>query len=99
MIFSSSHDVIQAVGKLSYLLALTILFNSVQPVLSGVAVGSGWQSWVAYINIGCYYLIGVPVGLLLGSVFNFGVKAQKAVLRVKHLSGPNRDDDHLMVEN
>ncbi|KAF7153807.1 hypothetical protein RHSIM_Rhsim01G0232800 [Rhododendron simsii] len=99
MIFSSSHDVIQAVGKLSYLLALTILFNSVQPVLSGVAVGSGWQSWVAYINIGCYYLIGIPVGLLLGRVFNFGVKAQKAVLWVKHLSSPNPDDDHLMVEN
>ncbi|XP_058221319.1 protein DETOXIFICATION 27-like [Rhododendron vialii] len=74
MIFSSSHDVIQAVGKLSYLLALTILFNSVQPVLSGVAVGSGWQSYVAYINIGCYYLIGIPVGLFLGSFFNFGVK-------------------------
>ncbi|KAG5543904.1 hypothetical protein RHGRI_016608 [Rhododendron griersonianum] len=26
-------------------------------------------------------------------------EAQKAVLRVKHLSSPNPDDDHLMVEN
>ncbi|KAG5543905.1 hypothetical protein RHGRI_016608 [Rhododendron griersonianum] len=42
MIFSSSHDVIQAVGKLSYLLALTILFNSVQPVLSGYL---GWYDF------------------------------------------------------
>ncbi|KAH7849238.1 hypothetical protein Vadar_015036 [Vaccinium darrowii] len=74
MIFSSSNNVIEAVDKLSYFLALTILFNSVQPVLSGVAVGSGWQSWVAYINIGCYYFIGIPIGLLLGRVFDFGVK-------------------------
>jgi len=74
MIFSSSYNVIEAVDKLSYFLALTILFNSVQPVLSGVAVGSGWQSWVAYINIGCYYFIGIPIGLLLGRVFDFGVK-------------------------
>lgn len=35
LIFSSSTDVLQAVNKLSLLLAFTILLNSVQPVLSG----------------------------------------------------------------
>jgi Na+-driven multidrug efflux pump len=44
------------------------LFNN-----SGVAVGSGWQSMVAYVNIGCYYLIGIPMGILLGWLFNLGV--------------------------
>ena len=39
----------------------------------GVAVGSGWQSYVAYINLGCYYCIGVPLGFLMGWVFKFGV--------------------------
>ena len=34
-IFSSSTDVLQAVDGLSFLLATTILLNSVQPVLSG----------------------------------------------------------------
>ncbi|CAN6199188.1 unnamed protein product [Urochloa humidicola] len=34
------------------------------------AVGCGWQATVAYINIGCYYLIG----LHLGFKFDFGVK-------------------------
>ncbi|ESQ31327.1 hypothetical protein EUTSA_v100040870mg, partial [Eutrema salsugineum] len=72
-IFSSSEEVLMAVNKLSILLALTILLNSVQPVLSGVAVGSGWQSYVAYINLGCYYCIGVPLGFLMGWVFKFGV--------------------------
>ncbi|KAL8159282.1 hypothetical protein V2J09_000819 [Rumex salicifolius] len=73
LIFTSSADIIQEVDKLTWLLALTILFNSVQPVLSGVAVGSGWQAWVAYINIGCYYVIGLPLGIVLGWVLNTGV--------------------------
>lgn len=38
-----------------------------------MAVGSGWQSTVAYVNIGCYYVIGVPMGVLLGWIFNLGV--------------------------
>lgn len=37
---------------------------------AGVAVGSGWQSYVAYINLGCYYLIGVPLGFIMCWVFH-----------------------------
>lgn len=73
LIFSSSEVVLKEVKKLSILLAFTILLNSVQPVLSGVAVGSGWQSYVAYVNLGCYYLIGLPLGLLMGWGFKQGV--------------------------
>lgn len=115
MIFSSSQAVIDAVDGISILLALTILLNGIQPVLSGkfpkiqymvawlqdgdqflqcvfscyflsedslnflnvtfpgVAIGSGWQGLVAYVNIGSYYLIGVPLGVLLGWGFNYGV--------------------------
>ncbi|KAL7615184.1 hypothetical protein Lser_V15G06845 [Lactuca serriola] len=73
LIFTNSEPVLDAVSKLSLLLAFTILLNSIQPVLSGVAVGSGWQSYVAYINLGCYYLIGVPMGLAMGWLFHLGV--------------------------
>ncbi|KAD7478483.1 hypothetical protein E3N88_01619 [Mikania micrantha] len=73
LIFTTSEPVLDAVSKLSLLLAFTILLNSVQPVLSGVAVGSGWQSYVAYINLGCYYLVGVPMGLAMGWLFRLGV--------------------------
>ncbi|XP_042042389.1 protein DETOXIFICATION 27-like [Salvia splendens] len=73
LIFTSSPPVLEAVSHLSLLLAFTILLNSVQPILSGVAVGSGWQSNVAYINLGCYYLVGVPLGVLMGWVFDQGV--------------------------
>ncbi|KAG5612712.1 hypothetical protein H5410_023993 [Solanum commersonii] len=74
LFFSSNFDVLKAVNKISYLLTFTILLNSVQPVLSGVAVGSGWQSKVAYINLGCYYIVGVPLGILMGVVFHTGLE-------------------------
>ncbi|KAG9133164.1 hypothetical protein Leryth_024864 [Lithospermum erythrorhizon] len=73
-IFTNSQDVAKEVDHLSTLLAFSILLNSVQPVLSGVAVGAGWQSIVAYVNIGCYYLLGIPIGVVLGYVVNWGVK-------------------------
>jgi len=41
--------------------------------VAGVAVGSGWQALVAYVNVGSYYLIGVPLGILLGWPLHFGV--------------------------
>ncbi|KAM5575532.1 protein DETOXIFICATION 27 [Rosa sericea] len=72
-IFTSSTTVLQAVDHLSYLLAVTILLNGVQPVLSGVAVGSGWQAWVAYVNLFCYYIVGLPLGIVLGWVADYGV--------------------------
>ncbi|MCL7021595.1 hypothetical protein MKW94_023784 [Papaver nudicaule] len=37
----------------------------------GVAIGAGWQTLVAYVNITCYYIIGIPIGLLLAYVFHF----------------------------
>jgi Na+-driven multidrug efflux pump len=42
--------------------------------ISGVAVGCGWQQFVAYVNIGCYYIVGVPLGVVLGFFFKLGVK-------------------------
>ncbi|TXG47857.1 hypothetical protein EZV62_027151 [Acer yangbiense] len=73
-VFTDSPKVARAVANLSPLLAFSILLNSVQPVLSGVAVGAGWQSIVAYVNIASYYLIGIPVGVVLGYAINMEVK-------------------------
>lgn len=43
-------------------------------ISTGVAIGAGWQSVVAYVNLGCYYIIGIPVGVVLGNVFKLQVK-------------------------
>ncbi|KAL0452824.1 UNVERIFIED_CONTAM: protein DETOXIFICATION 35 [Sesamum latifolium] len=58
IIFTNSKEMQKAVAKLSGLLGVIILLNSVQPVISGVAVGGGWQALVAYINLACYYIFG-----------------------------------------
>lgn len=41
-----------------------------------MAVGAGWQAVVAYVNVGCYYLFGLPLGLLLGYKMNMGVEVR-----------------------
>ncbi|KZV55169.1 multidrug resistance pump [Dorcoceras hygrometricum] len=72
--FSDKAEVINETSKLGYFLAATILLNSIQPVLHGVAVGAGWQVSVALVNIGCYYVFGLPLGALVGYKFDLGVR-------------------------
>ncbi|ESR62956.1 hypothetical protein CICLE_v10014968mg [Citrus x clementina] len=72
--FTGGSTVADSVAELSPFLAFSVILNGVQPVLSGVAVGCGWQAFVAYVNVGCYYLIGIPIGCLLGFKFNLGAK-------------------------
>ncbi|XP_059434566.1 protein DETOXIFICATION 24-like [Corylus avellana] len=73
-IFTSDEEIAEEVSSLSTLLAFSILLNSVQPVLLGVAIGAGFQGTVAWINIGSYYVFGVPLALLLGYVAGLQVK-------------------------
>ncbi|CAL5200541.1 unnamed protein product [Lathyrus oleraceus] len=73
-IFTEGEVVAAAVSDLCPILAFSLVLNGIQPVLSGVAVGCGWQAFVAYVNVGCYYLVGVPLGVILGFYFNFGAK-------------------------
>nr|XP_027099734.1 protein DETOXIFICATION 11-like [Coffea arabica] len=40
--------------------------------LNGVARGSGWQHLGAYVNLGAYYLVGIPVALILGFALHLG---------------------------
>ncbi|OMO49409.1 Multi antimicrobial extrusion protein [Corchorus olitorius] len=72
--FTDDERVAAAVSNLSTLLAFSILLNSVQPVLSGVACGAGLQGIVAFVNLGSYYGVGLPVGIVLGYVLNFQVQ-------------------------
>ncbi|CAN0896268.1 Protein DETOXIFICATION 29 [Linum grandiflorum] len=72
-LFSNDPAVKLVVAEMTPLLALCIVINNVQPVLSGVAIGAGWQAAVAYVNIGCYYVFGIPLGLILGYKLEMGV--------------------------
>lgn len=72
--FTNNEEVKELVIALTPLLATSIVISNVQPVLSGVAIGAGWQGAVAYVNIGSYYVFGIPLGLFLGYGVELGVK-------------------------
>ncbi|XP_057441389.1 protein DETOXIFICATION 41-like [Lotus japonicus] len=72
-LFSSDSEVIDAVTDLTPLLAISVLLNGIQLILSGVAIGSGWQGIVAYVNLGSYYVIGLTVGCVLAFKTSLGV--------------------------
>ncbi|KAM0895193.1 hypothetical protein ACQ4PT_023989 [Festuca glaucescens] len=82
-LFTGDDQLVKETTKLGYLLAATISLNSIQPVLSGVAIGAGWQSLVAFVNIGCYYLVGLP----LAAVFGFKLKLNATGIWVGMLIG------------
>ena len=50
----------------------------------GVAIGAGWQTLVAFINIVCYYLFGIPLGVLFGFKLKLGalVRAKPIELQI-----------------
>ncbi|KAH6770813.1 MATE efflux family protein [Perilla frutescens var. hirtella] len=73
-LFTNSPEVKEIVYQLTPLLAFCIVANNIQPALSGVAIGAGWQALVAYVNIGCYYIFGIPLGLILGYALDMGVQ-------------------------
>ncbi|KMZ66388.1 MATE efflux family protein, expressed [Zostera marina] len=69
-LFTRDQRVATTVADLSPLLAFNILLNALQPIFSG----AGWQRVVAYVNLGCYYLIGIPLGIVLVYELHLGVK-------------------------
>ncbi|XP_047336615.1 protein DETOXIFICATION 18-like [Impatiens glandulifera] len=64
--FTNSTLVIHNFTKLTPLLLVSLILDSIQGVLSGVARGCGWQHMAVYINLGTFYLVGMPISAVLG---------------------------------
>ncbi|CAK9182992.1 unnamed protein product [Ilex paraguariensis] len=71
--FSNSPVIIQGYASMTPLLVISIMFDSIQGVLSGVARGCGWQHFAVYINLGTFYIIGMPIAGILGFLFKLNV--------------------------
>ncbi|XP_050226533.1 protein DETOXIFICATION 14-like [Mercurialis annua] len=72
--YSNEKQVVSYVGSMAPLICLSIIMDSLQAVLSGVARGCGWQRIGAYVNIGAFYVVGLPISVVLGFVVNLGGK-------------------------
>ncbi|XP_042413937.1 protein DETOXIFICATION 10-like isoform X2 [Zingiber officinale] len=64
--YSNEEEVVNYVYEMVPLVCLTVVSDSISGILSGVARGSGWQHLGAYVNLGAFYLVGIPVAILLG---------------------------------
>ncbi|KAL9439118.1 hypothetical protein AB3S75_024725 [Citrus x aurantiifolia] len=73
-VYSNDIAVIRYMASIMPVLALSNFMDGIQGVLSGVARGCGWQKLGAYVNLGAYYLIGLPCAVYLAFVFQFGAK-------------------------
>ncbi|EAZ30429.1 hypothetical protein OsJ_14480 [Oryza sativa Japonica Group] len=75
--YSNEEEVVQYVAKMMPILAVSFLFDDLQCVLSvrdssGVARGCGWQKIGAIVNLGAYYLVGIPAALCFAFVYHLG---------------------------
>ncbi|XP_004497006.1 protein DETOXIFICATION 16-like isoform X2 [Cicer arietinum] len=71
-LYSNEDEVIKYVAKMMPLLALSDFLDGFQCVLSGAGRGCGWQNVCAFINLGAYYVVGIPSSILFAFVFHIG---------------------------
>ncbi|GAB2289772.1 Protein DETOXIFICATION 16 [Dionaea muscipula] len=72
--YSNEIEVVRYVASILPILALSSFLDGIQCVLSGAARGCGWQKIGAYINLGSYYLVGIPCAVMLAFFFHIGGK-------------------------
>ncbi|KAK0600256.1 hypothetical protein LWI29_013120 [Acer saccharum] len=72
--FNDSPEIIEKFASLTPFLAISITFDSVQGVLSGVVRGCGWQHLAVYANLATFYFIGMPIAGFLGFKLNLQAK-------------------------
>ncbi|KAL8251678.1 hypothetical protein R6Q59_035371 [Mikania micrantha] len=72
--FSNDVEVVEYLATMMPILAVSNFLDGFQCVLSGVVRGCGSQKIGAYINLGAYYLVGIPSAVLLAFVLHVGGK-------------------------
>ncbi|XP_039116331.1 protein DETOXIFICATION 10-like [Dioscorea cayenensis subsp. rotundata] len=66
--YSNEKEVVDYVTGMAPLVCISVIMDSLQGVLSGVARGCGWQHVGAYVNLGAFYLFGIPVAIVLAFI-------------------------------
>ncbi|VFQ98109.1 unnamed protein product [Cuscuta campestris] len=69
-VYTKDIDVIRRIASLMPVLALSSFWDGIQSVLSGIARGSGWQKSGSVINFAAYYILGIPLAIVLGFVLH-----------------------------
>ncbi|XP_021727339.1 protein DETOXIFICATION 16-like isoform X2 [Chenopodium quinoa] len=72
--YSNEEEVVRYVAVMMPILAISNLLDGIQSVLSGIVRGCGRQKIGAFINLGSYYIVGIPFAVLLAFVLHVGGK-------------------------
>ncbi|KAJ9564384.1 hypothetical protein OSB04_000350 [Centaurea solstitialis] len=79
--YSNDKSVVSYVASMAPFISISIITDSLQAVISGrwssllrIARGSGWQHIGAYVNLGAFYLFGIPAAI--GLAFPLHLKAK-----------------------
>ncbi|CAO2034456.1 unnamed protein product [Urochloa humidicola] len=70
--YSNEEEVVGYIARMIPILAVGFVFDDLQCVLSGVVRGCGWQKIGACVNLGSYYLIGIPAAFCFAFIYHLG---------------------------
>eukprot|EP00253_Pinus_taeda_P030162 PITA_30162 len=71
-VYSTEREVVVYISSMMPLLASTAFMDANQGILTGIARGCGWQTLGAYINLGAYYAVGIPIAVILAFLLHLG---------------------------
>ncbi|GAV59613.1 MatE domain-containing protein [Cephalotus follicularis] len=73
-LYSKEEKIVRYVGEMLLFVATSHVIDGIQCVLSGTCRGCGGQKIGAIVNLGAYYLVGIPCAVLLAFVYHLGGK-------------------------
>ncbi|XP_038890578.1 protein DETOXIFICATION 16-like [Benincasa hispida] len=72
--YSTDETVVGYLAKILIFLAILHIFDGIQSIFSGITRGCGRQKIGAFINLGAYYLVGIPMAIFLAFFQGIGGK-------------------------
>ncbi|WOH10280.1 hypothetical protein DCAR_0729747 [Daucus carota subsp. sativus] len=69
--FGEEKELVDYVKDMVPLLALSVMMDCLAALFSGVARGVGWQRLGAYVNLGAFFVCGIPMACVLAFVFHW----------------------------
>ncbi|KAI3961265.1 hypothetical protein MKX01_006979 [Papaver californicum] len=81
--YSSDEEVVNYVAIMLPINALSSLLEAIQCVLSGTIRGCGRQIIGAFINLGAYYLVGIPSAIVFAFVLHVGGEVSLLIVTLR----------------
>ncbi|KAK7314620.1 hypothetical protein VNO77_33147 [Canavalia gladiata] len=78
--FTNVHEVVTYVTSMMPIVASSVFIDSIQTAFQGIVRGCGWQKLGAFVNLGSFYLLGVPFSVV--SAFVLHMKGQGLFLGI-----------------